>query len=102
MIRLTRKASLVALAVLACAATASGGDGEWAVWLTPISDNPPRWGSSARHKFPTLEDCDRHAALIFAELHLMHPTAALEARCLAETADWRQAKDQDLWQLNAY
>jgi hypothetical protein len=102
MIRLTQKTSLVALAVLACAATTSGGDGEWAVWLTPISDNPPRWEPSARHKFPTLEDCDRHAALIFAEFHLMHPTAVLEARCLAETADWRSAKDQDLGQRNAY
>ena len=102
MIRLTQNTSLVALAVLACVATASGGDGEWAVWLTPISDNPPRWGSSPQHKFATLEDCDRHAALIFAEFHLMHPTAVLEARCLAETADWRPAKDLDLWQRNAH
>jgi hypothetical protein len=102
MIRLAQKTSLVALAVLACVATASGGEGEWAVWRTPISDNPPRWGSSARHKFPTLEDCDRHAALIFAEFHLMHPTAVLEARCLAETSDWRPAKDQDLWQRDSY
>jgi hypothetical protein len=94
MIRLARNTSLVALALLASAATASGGDGTWVVWLTPIADNPPRWGSSARHKFPTLEDCDRHAALIFAEFHLMHPTAVLEARCLAETADWREAKDR--------
>jgi hypothetical protein len=99
MIRLTQKMSLVALVVLA-AATASAG--EWAVWITPILDNPARWGPSARHKFPTLEDCDRHAALIFAEFHLMHPTAVLEARCLAETADWSQAKDQDLWQRDSY
>jgi hypothetical protein len=94
MIRFARTTCLVALALLATGAAASGGDGAWVVWLTPIADNPPRWGPSARQKFPTLEDCDRHAELILAEFNLMRPTAALEARCLAETADAREAKDR--------
>jgi hypothetical protein len=94
MIRLARTTSLVALAWLASSATDSGGDSAWVVWLTPIIDNPPRWGSSVQHKFPTLEDCDRHAALIFGEFNLMYPSAVLEARCLPDTADSREAKDR--------
>lgn len=91
MMRLVSKTLLVAFALLTAVATASA-ESAWVLWLAPTTDNPPRWESSFRRKFPTLEDCDRHASLIFTEFNLMHPDAVLEARCLPDPVDQRGAK----------
>jgi hypothetical protein len=73
MARRERTTWLVAFALLASAAIAAA-EGVWVLWLTPIADNPPRWGSSFLRKFHTLEDCDRHAASISTEFNLMFPS----------------------------
>ena len=90
MTRLEGKASLVACALVASAVTAAA-EGGWVLWLTQLTDNP-RWESSLRLKFPTLEECDRHAALVLSEFNLMYPNAVLEARCHPVSVDPREAK----------
>ena len=89
MTRLDEKASLVAFALVVSTATAADERG-WVLWLTPITDNP-RWESNFRREFRTLDECDRHAALMLSELRLMDPNAALEPRCHPITADPREA-----------
>jgi hypothetical protein len=89
MTRLEGKASLVAFALFASTVTAAA-EGVWVLWLTPITDNP-RWEPSFGLKFRTLEECDRHAALMLSEFSLTYPNAVLEARCHSLTADPREA-----------
>jgi hypothetical protein len=91
MARRERPTLLVVFALFA-SATIAAAEGVWVLWLTPIADNPPRRGSSFLRTFPTLEDCDRHAASISTEFNLMSPTAVLEARCLPDTVDPRGPK----------
>ena len=81
--------ALVAFALVVSTATAAA-EGGWVLWLTPIMDNP-RWESNSRREFRTLDECDRHAALMLSELRLMDPNAALEPRCHPITADPREA-----------
>lgn len=86
MTRLEGKTALVAFALLASTATASA-EGVWVLWFTPITDNPLRWQSSFGHEFRTLEDCDRHAVLIFNEFSQTYPNAVLEVRCHPGSVD---------------
>jgi hypothetical protein len=90
LIRLGREAALITFTLLACIESASA-ESAWLLWLTPIADNPQRQKSDSRERFHTLEECDRHAAVILAELNRMYPTASmLEARCLLDGADLRR------------
>jgi len=90
LIRLGREAALITFTLLACIESASA-ESAWLLWLTPIADNPQRQKSDSRERFHTLEECDRHATVILAELDLMYPTGGLlEVRCLLDSVDLRR------------
>jgi hypothetical protein len=90
LMRLVREAAVIAFTLLASTESASA-ESAWLLWLTPIADNPQRQKSGSQERFHTLEECDRHAAVILAELNLMYPTGGLlEARCFLDSVDPRR------------
>jgi hypothetical protein len=90
LMRLGREAALIAFTLLASTESASA-ESAWLLWLTPIADNPQRQKSGSRERFHTLEECDRHATVMLAELNLMYPTGGLlEVRCLLDSVDLRR------------